>query len=63
MNAEVCDIIELVMDDHGHPGDYSIDKLEDGAGGYEVIFASFNYLWMFSHNRMGDIVYLLDNKS
>lgn len=44
MNAEVSDIIELVMDDHGATGNYSIDKYEDEAGGYEVIFASFNYL-------------------
>lgn len=44
MNAEVCDIIALVMDDHGTTGNYSMDKFEDGAGGYEVIFASFNYL-------------------
>lgn len=44
MNAEICEILEMVMDDHGHPGNYSIEKHEDGTGGYEVIFASFNYL-------------------
>lgn len=44
MNAEVCDIIALVMDDHGTPGNYTMEKYDDDAGGYEVIFASFNYL-------------------
>ena len=60
MNAEVCDIIELVMDDHGHPGNYSMDKLEDGAGGYEAIFASFNYL---SDNAIYPISIGLDETS